>query len=164
MLIYKKFICRQDLKDNPNKLYVFGDNSERVGFGGQAKEMRGEPNAVGITTKKSPSMDDSAFFTNDDILQWIYENRLSVKRLVVHRSDIVWPSDGIGTGLAQLKERAHSIWFTLTYFEEYLEELQKEREVCVCGAYMKDHNDVWAGHMPVSLADHRKDIDTSKWM
>jgi redox-sensitive bicupin YhaK (pirin superfamily) len=29
-------------------LFVFGDNLRRTGFGGQAAEMRGEPNAVGI--------------------------------------------------------------------------------------------------------------------
>lgn len=43
-----KYIKRQDLKSNPNTQYLFGDNLKRSGFGGQAKEMRGEPNAIGI--------------------------------------------------------------------------------------------------------------------
>ena len=54
MIIYQKFIYRSDLKANPSVLYLFGDNLQRVGLGGQAKEMRGEPNAVGIATKKAP--------------------------------------------------------------------------------------------------------------
>ncbi|MEC7290450.1 MAG: hypothetical protein VXW22_10215, partial [Pseudomonadota bacterium] len=47
-------IYRQDLRANPGTIYVFGDNTERVGLGGQAKEMRGEPNARGIATLWSP--------------------------------------------------------------------------------------------------------------
>lgn len=45
-------IMRRDLLDNQDKLYVFGDNMVRRGFGGQAREMRGEPNAVGIRCSK----------------------------------------------------------------------------------------------------------------
>jgi hypothetical protein len=54
MIIYQKYIKREDLRANPTVLYVFGDNEARTGLGGQAKEMRGEPNAVGIATKASP--------------------------------------------------------------------------------------------------------------
>jgi len=34
--------------------YAFG-TSRRIGFGGQAKEMRGEPNAISVATKWEPS-------------------------------------------------------------------------------------------------------------
>jgi hypothetical protein len=47
-------IYRRDLRANPESLYLFGDNTKRVGIGGQAREMRGEPNAVGIATKNAP--------------------------------------------------------------------------------------------------------------
>lgn len=57
-------IYRADLAMNPKVLYVFGDNLERKGFGGQAYEMRGEPNAFGIATKRLAShyFPDSYFF------------------------------------------------------------------------------------------------------
>lgn len=70
MIEYRKFITRQMLRDEPEKLFVFGDNFGRVGFGGQAKEMRGEPNAVGVLTKRFPSMVHAAFLTDDDYDNW----------------------------------------------------------------------------------------------
>lgn len=61
-LIYQKMIFRKDLKTNPDKLYVFGDNVERQGLRGQAAEMRGEPNAIGFPTKWFPKLTPKAFF------------------------------------------------------------------------------------------------------
>jgi hypothetical protein len=40
-ILYQHRIYRMDLIANPNILYVFGDNTKRVGMGGQAGEMRG---------------------------------------------------------------------------------------------------------------------------
>ena len=55
-------ISRAYVRANRDKLFLFGDNLERRGFGGQAAAMRGEPNAVGIPTKKKPSYAGDAFF------------------------------------------------------------------------------------------------------
>jgi hypothetical protein len=55
---------RQDLRDNPAKLFVFGDNFARRGLGGQAREARGEPNAIGIRTQKAPTYEPSDFLTD----------------------------------------------------------------------------------------------------
>ena len=49
-----KFITRQYVKAHPNVYFVFGDNEVRRGYGGQAKEMRGELNTVGVRTKRTP--------------------------------------------------------------------------------------------------------------
>ncbi|KKL05458.1 hypothetical protein LCGC14_2605850, partial [marine sediment metagenome] len=57
MIEYRDHITRQMLRDEPDTLFVFGDNMQRRGLGGQAFAMRGEPNAVGIPTKIFPSMD-----------------------------------------------------------------------------------------------------------
>lgn len=43
MIEYRDHITRAMLRAEPEKLFVFGDNFVRTGFGGQAKEMRGEP-------------------------------------------------------------------------------------------------------------------------
>jgi hypothetical protein len=61
-VLRQKWITRDDLRANPNVLYLFGDNERREGLGGQAKEMRGEPNAIGVRTKASPSKHETAFW------------------------------------------------------------------------------------------------------
>jgi hypothetical protein len=116
----RNHITRNMLKEEPNTLFVFGDNFEREGFGGQAKEMRGEPNAVGIITKRSPSMDSSAFLKDADIYEWYAANAESVLRLKKHTAMIVWPLHGIGTGLAKLKEHAPRIADEIEFLKKYL--------------------------------------------
>ena len=107
---FQKKIYRKDLKDHPEVLYVFGDNMARRGYGGQAREMRGEPNAVGIPTKWLPSTAENAYFTDrlgfTKIIETIDQD---FERLEAHLKvggEIVWPSYGIGTGLANLGKRA----------------------------------------------------------
>tara|TARA_R110002072_G_scaffold251266_2_gene410131 strand:- start:18546 stop:18914 length:369 start_codon:yes stop_codon:yes gene_type:complete len=117
MLEYRNFIFRQMLREEPDALFVFGDNLARRGFGGQAKEMRGEPNAVGIPTKKLPSMREGSFFTDSDLPTWRMHVAPAFERLRNHPGRIVWPTDGLGTGLAQLQHRAPAIWQELEALE-----------------------------------------------
>ncbi len=112
MLKFQTFITREDLQDNPETLFVFGDNMRRVGYGGQAREMRGEVNAVGIPTKREPSNLRKAFFTDGDLFVWIQASRGDLFRLKTQLTlgnDVVWPSAGIGYGRAQLEYRAPCI-------------------------------------------------------
>ncbi len=109
MIIYQSRIYRRDLRANPNVLYVFGDNVERVGFGGQAAEMRGEPNAVGVATKKTPGMDEADFFSDDEFGRNITIISMDFERALAQdlRGDlVVVPADGIGTGLSEMPLRA----------------------------------------------------------
>ena len=105
-----RFITREYVRANPDKIFLFGDNLEQRGFGGQAAAMRGEPNAVGIPTKKSPKLSPDAFFTDDEFEQNKSAIDLAFAMLAEAVTDstrsIVVPSDGLGTGRAQLKERA----------------------------------------------------------
>ena len=55
----------QDVRANPDKIFVFGDNSIRQGTGGQA-QIRHEPNAVGIMTKKFPRYTPDAFLYDSE--------------------------------------------------------------------------------------------------
>ena len=109
MIIYQKFIYRDDLQRNPDILYVFGDNAKRFGMGGQAKEMRGEPNAIGIATKDSPSesMSDDDYINN---IMTIMEDMKPIFNHLINLGNIVLPSDGIGTGLANLSNEAPRTW------------------------------------------------------
>jgi len=121
MLIYEKFIRREQMKGQNEKLFVFGDNLLRSGLGGQAAEMRGEPNAVGIITKKHPGMNQVDFLYNEDWGVWLLHNTQDFIRLMDWTDDIIWPADGVGTGLAQLHMRAPYIWQTLEDFKRLLE-------------------------------------------
>lgn len=91
--------CRK----NPDSLFIFGDNLERIGMGGQAI-IREQPNAIGIATKKSIS----EVFTDEE-----YENNCKlidedIARVINYYntqgfSKIVFPFQGLGTGLASLQ-------------------------------------------------------------
>ncbi|MHC2250058.1 DUF7831 domain-containing protein [Bradyrhizobium elkanii] len=102
-IVRQKWITREDLNANPTKIYVFGDNVERRGYGGQAKEMRGEPNAIGVATKWKPSMAASAFFDDSIECQVIVMRDLNdVQSALNAGKTVVVPEDGIGTGLSRL--------------------------------------------------------------
>ena len=126
--------CRQDLQGEPDVLFVFGDNMDRRGFGGQAKECRGEPNAIGIPTKWSPSMDPSAFFSDSDF-PYVRSEILSGFHILADHlrrgGAIVLPKDGLGTGLAKLPTCAPKIHFFIERATARLHEIDAEigREV-----------------------------------
>ena len=110
------------LKNNPDKVYLFGDNLVGRGKGGQAI-IRDEPNAVGIPTKKTPSMGNNAFFTDaeyDANIKAIDEAFAKIPK----GKTIVIPEDGLGTGRARLKETAPK---TFAYLENKLNELKKQQ-------------------------------------
>ena len=110
---FQKFISREDLIANRNSVYVFGDNILRCGFGGQAREMRHEPNAVGIPTKWRPSMTDDAFFNDSDydkVVAILSKDFDSIKDAIECGKNVVFPADSLGTGLSQLQTRSPKIF------------------------------------------------------
>lgn len=122
MLKYKKYITRKDIQENPDALFIFGDNSDRSGYGGQAKEFRGEPNSVGITTKIHPSMKPDAFFTDKHFDKWRIENEDNYKKILNHLisgKDVFLPENDIGTGLAKLNETAPRIFEGIKAIENF---------------------------------------------
>lgn len=122
-VIFQKRIYRKDLRQNPTRLYVFGDNMKKVGLGGQAGEMRGEPNAVGVPTKWKPSMDYLSFFSDDDLDLVKPQIDIAFHMMFKHiekSESVVIPSDGLGTGLSMLQVHAPQI---LKYIESKIEDL-----------------------------------------
>ncbi len=106
---FKDFITRKEVRNNKHKIYVFGDNLQELGFGGQAREMRDEYNTIGIPTKKSPSQ----YFTDADYDQAtkLIKIRFSVINNYLQRGyTIVIPKAGVGTGRAKLAIKAPKIW------------------------------------------------------
>ncbi len=89
----------------PDKIYIYGDNLKAFGKGGQAI-IRDESNAFGIPTKRYPSWDDWAFFSDkEDELLAVKESLRSLYKLAQNRV-IVFPEDGIGTGRAKMREKS----------------------------------------------------------
>ena len=113
MIILQHRIYRTDLRANPEVLYVFGDNVRRVGLGGQAGEMRGEPNAVGVATKWNPSMAPDAFFSDDKfdvIADVIDKDFLPLLKAAMKGKTIIIPADGLGTGLSEMPTRCPRLY------------------------------------------------------
>ena len=110
-VLFMSSITREFVRKHPNFLFVFGDNLAEKGLGGQAREMRGEPNAVGIATKRSPSMNSDAFFSDSDIHNVIVMGAIkdSFRSLEFHLLSgdvVVIPKNGVGGGLANLPVNA----------------------------------------------------------
>jgi len=104
----------------PSLLFVFGDNMLGFGKGGQAI-IRAEPNAVGVPTKRKPSMGRGSFFDEssardlDDVLARIH----ILWDYLEEGSTLVIPTTtegevSLGLERARLKEVAPSIYNTIT--------------------------------------------------
>jgi len=103
----------QDVRNNLDKIFVFGDNSIRQGTGGQA-QIRHEPNTVGIMTKKFPRNTPDAFLYDSEYAENIKRIDEDIENLK-QKADgktIVFPTDGIGTNLADI---AHTAPKTMEY-------------------------------------------------
>jgi hypothetical protein len=120
------FITREYIRQHPDTIFVFGDNLEGKGFGGQAKECRGEINAFGVPTKRFPSMIKEAFFSDDDYEVHCWQISDAVERILMSRKGrkfVVLP--GIGTGLAEMPKRCPKVF---AYLQAVLQEMVKELE------------------------------------
>lgn len=115
----REHIRREDVRAEPDKIFLFGDNLKQSGFGGQAKEMRGEVNARGIPTKKEPANRETSFFTDKEFSA----NKRAIDEAfgkIPPGKIIVVPKGGIGTGLANLEVKAPR---TFAYLNEKLAEI-----------------------------------------
>lgn len=120
MIEIVKEYTRPQIRENRDKLYIFGDNFQRKGYGGQAQAARDEPNAIGIATKLSPAeyLDDTYYA---EVLVREFLPKFTLLRTHLETGGtIVWPEDGIGTGLADLPNKAPLIWAKLEELREWL--------------------------------------------
>lgn len=110
-LIFLSWITRDMLRAEPEARFVFGDNVLRVGLGGQAGSMRGEANAIGVATKRTPGMSDADFFSDENAadLSVIDADIDKVAAALTEGRTIYVPRDGLGTGLSDLPTRAPNL-------------------------------------------------------
>lgn len=147
--VRQKFISRLDVQSNPDKIYVFGDNDARAGNGGQAEQMRGEPNSFGIRVKKAPLTDPDVYYRDSEYKENIKKINEDINRLrseaVLKGKTIVFPEDGIGTGMSKLAENApKTLKFlnaVLKYLEDYINGFQEVSGQYIIGRYLDD--DLW---------------------
>lgn len=104
-------IVKQYAKDT---VFVFGDNIIEKGFGGQAAEMRGEPNAIGIPTKWKPNWEELSFFTDGDLDRPVVKDAIDkalakIEEALASGKNVVISSSGVGSHRADLQGRAPRI-------------------------------------------------------
>lgn len=124
-LVFVKRITRDMLRAEPEARFVFGDNVARAGYGGQAREMRGEPNAIGVATKWRPGVRSFDFFEDDGDPEMEYsvdEDLARVTNELESGRTVYFPSDGIGTGLSELPTRAPELH---KYIVDYVADLAR---------------------------------------
>lgn len=113
-VIYLDWITRDMLRAEPEACFVFGDNMQRVGYGGQAAEMRDEPNAIGVATLYRPG---SPYRADDPIaLRAVMSDLRQVATELVVGKTVYVPRDGLGTGLARLIENAPALHRLIVVF------------------------------------------------
>ena len=98
--------------------FVFGDNLIGKGKKGQAV-IREYSNTYGIPTKRLPTMNDNAFFSDKEDEIAIVKKKLEILKIsMLEGSKIVLPYDGIGTGLAKLETHSRYIF---EYIREFID-------------------------------------------
>lgn len=96
-------------RESPHKIFVFGDNLAGFGEAGQAV-IRKEPNAFGIPTKRYPSTHIGAYFKDSDCEKEHVLNALRVLYSSGKNRTIVFPSKGIGSGMAKMPQYSPRIF------------------------------------------------------
>lgn len=107
LTLFHGFYSRDLLARHPDKVFCFGDNLKRTGYGGQARACRGAANAYGIPTKRSPSAAGVLRDREDGSIIMVWERNLAhIQQFLDEGRTVFWPIAGIGTGRANLATAA----------------------------------------------------------
>jgi hypothetical protein len=97
---YLPWITRDMVIERPAERFVFGDNIQRIGYGGQAGAMRGAPNAIGIATLYAPGRPYRPGC--EQALDAVVFDLRRVSAALMAGRIVNVPADGVGTGIAAL--------------------------------------------------------------
>ena len=115
-----KWYTPELVKANPHCLFVFGDNLLKKGHGGQAV-IRDFPNTFGIPTKREPNKKDTAYFSDDEEELSIVKDSIYHLYMIYNSNvfeKIIFPKNGIGTGLSHTKSKSPKIYHLIkTYLK-----------------------------------------------
>lgn len=98
-LPYKNIVTKDYLRDNPDIIFVYGDNVIRRGTGGGAA-LRNHPQTYGFITKKYPDYRDTSYYTPEEYTE-IYNQE--IKTLIWHikaQPKKIFLISKLGAGLA----------------------------------------------------------------
>lgn len=135
VILYSGWLSPALCAKNKNMRFVFGDNMKRFGMGGQAI-IRRCSNAVGVVTKRKPSMAPGSFFSDDnpDDLDAVLLDLEQLWRVLDRGSPLVipvTPAGRISLGLerAELKTRAPHIYETIEMHVKEMVDVYGDKEV-----------------------------------
>lgn len=92
-------ITSQYLRENPNHVFVFGDNLLRKGLGGAAK-LRNEPNTYGFITKKYPNNKNMSFYKPEEYRPIFQSELIKFVDHITFNYDKLFLVSKLGSGLA----------------------------------------------------------------
>lgn len=92
-------VTKELLDANPNLVFVFGDNTFRVGQGGAAV-LRYHPQAIGFITKIRPDYNDDSFYTPQSYESVYQEEIKTLKDTIRNNPNRIFIISPIGSGLA----------------------------------------------------------------
>lgn len=108
------------LQKHYDSIWVFGDNISRIGSGGQAI-IRDEPNTFGLVTKRNPDHKPGSYMTGTpEDYEAVASDLDRLHQLISTGASIVFPSSGLGTGLARLQTTAPDL---LAYIDSEVSKL-----------------------------------------
>jgi len=112
--IWSGFWGPRDCILNPEILFVYGDNDLSFGKRGQAC-IRDCVNAHGIPTKRAPDNSRDAFYSDQYYSHCCGQIERAIREILkANYEKIVFPRDGLGTGLADLPRKAPKVYAYLT--------------------------------------------------
>lgn len=92
-------ITKSYLRQNPDHIFVFGDNLQRKGKGGAAK-LRDEPNTYGFITKKAPNNNDGSFYKPEEYKDKFDFELRKLEKEIMNNPDKTFLISRLGGGLA----------------------------------------------------------------
>jgi hypothetical protein len=142
--LHHHFFSVSGCEKNKNDLFVFGDNLDRHGKGGQAT-IRDCANAVGLASKIHPTRNADAYFTDEHTAEFDEEMKRFHGLVAPHLragGTVWWPADGIGTGLSEMPKRAPGLYQKLCSYSRGLFAIKGEETyvtAIICGGRTYDN-------------------------
>ena len=97
-----------DCRESSNSLYIYGDNDVNRGIGGQAV-IRNCDNSIGIPTKKFPSYNNQAYYTDSEYAENCEKIFKAINQIIIQSvryDELIFPMNGFGVGLSRLPDKA----------------------------------------------------------
>jgi len=106
MARYENFIVtKKFLDENPNAVFIFGDNLRRVGYGGAAA-LRDHPQTYGFITKRNPDNREESFYRPDTYTTDFLAHAVELQLFIEKNTDKIFYISQLGGGLAN----KYKIW------------------------------------------------------